>query len=155
MRFGAGLFHVLTIDPSGILERSFKRSRKESPMDQAQYTTFVDVLTQVPDYRKRQGRRHRWLILLSLIATAMASAQRSPEAIARWIGEHRLELFAALPPSVSRLPGVSTIRRTLARLDVLALEQALAAFQPPSASVPAAASAAAQAALQGQAIDGK
>ena len=52
-------------------------------MDRAQYTTLVDVLNQVPDYRKRTGRQHRWMTLLSLIAMALASAQRTPEAIAR------------------------------------------------------------------------
>ena len=51
-----------------------------------------------------QGSQHRWMTLLSLIAVALASAQRTPQAIARWVREHRDELFAALPPSVSRLP---------------------------------------------------
>jgi hypothetical protein len=44
-------------------------------MDQQQYTTLMDVLKHVPDPRKRQGRRHRWLTLLCLIVAAMASAQ--------------------------------------------------------------------------------
>ena len=99
-------------------------------MDRTQYTTLMEVLTQVPDYRKRKGRQHRWLTLLSLIAAAMASAQHTPQAIARWVREHRADLFAVLPATVSRLPSVSTIRRTLARLDVTALETALAAFHP-------------------------
>jgi len=73
-------------------------------MDRAQYTTLVEALKQVPDYRKRKGRQHRWMTLLSLIAMALASAQRTPQAIARWVREHRDDLFAALPPSVSRLP---------------------------------------------------
>src|SRR6266511_4180751 len=101
-------------------------------MDRAQYTTLVEVLNQIPDYRKRKGRQHRSLTLLSLIAMALASAQRTPQAIARWVREHRDELFAALPPSVSRLPSGATLRRALARLSVAALEQALAAFHPPS-----------------------
>ena len=73
-------------------------------MDRTQYTTLLEVLTQVPDYRKRKGRQHRWLTLLSLIAAALASAQHTPQAIARWVREHRADLFAALPPTVSRLP---------------------------------------------------
>ncbi|MDQ2996707.1 MAG: ISAs1 family transposase [Chloroflexota bacterium] len=105
-------------------------------MDRTQSTTLMEVLTQVPDYRKRKGRQHRWLTLLSLIAAAMASAQHTPQAIARWVREQRADRFAALPPTVSRLPSGSTIRRTLARLDVTALETALAAFQPPAAPVP-------------------
>src|SRR5512134_3147810 len=101
-------------------------------MDRVQYTTLVDVLKQVPDPRKRKGRRHRWVMVLSLIAAAMASAQRTPQAIARWIGAHRLEVLAALPPSVSRLPSAATIRRVLALVDVARLEQALAALAPPA-----------------------
>ncbi|MGA9223874.1 MAG: transposase family protein, partial [Pseudomonas graminis] len=101
-------------------------------MDQQQYTTLVDVLKQVPDPRKRKGRRHRWLTLLCLIVAAVASAQHTPRAIARWVQEHREELFAVLPPSVSRLPSDATLRRALARLDVAVLEQALTAFQPPT-----------------------
>lgn len=122
-------------------------------MDRTQYTTLMEVLTQVPDYRKRKGRLHRWMILLSLIAMALVSAQRTPHAMARWIREHRDDLFAVLPPTVSRLPSGATIRRTLARLDVAALEQALAAFHPPS--TPAPTPPAAPASLQGVALDGK
>lgn len=100
-------------------------------MDRVQYTTLVDVLKQLPDPRDRKGRRHRWVIVLSLIAAALASAQRTPQAIARWLNAHHLEVLAALPPSVSRLPSASTIRRVLALVDVTRLEQALSAFAPP------------------------
>ena len=124
-------------------------------MDQAQYTTLMEVLNQVPDYRKRKGRLHRWMTLLSLIAMALASAQRTPQAIARWIHEHRADLFAVLPATVSRLPSGATIRRALAWLDVAALEKALAAFHPPPAPVPVLALAPTSAPLQGVAIDGK
>jgi len=121
-------------------------------MDQQQYTTLVEVFSHVPDPRKRQGRRHRWLTLLCLIVAALASAQRTPRAIARWVQSHREELFAVLPASVSRLPCEATLRRALALLDVTCLEQALSAFAPPlTAPEPAAP----EAALQGAAIDGK
>ena len=123
-------------------------------MDQQQYTTLVDVLKQVPDPRKRKGRRHRWLTLLCLIVAAVASAEHTPRAIARWIQEHREELFAVLPPSVSRLPSDATVRRALARLSVVVLEQALTAFQPPT-TPPAEAPAPPPNTLQGVAIDGK
>jgi predicted transposase YbfD/YdcC len=115
----------------------------------------MEVLTQVPDYRKRKGRLHGWTILLSLIAMAVASAQRTPQAIARWVHEHRDDLFAVLPPTVSRLPSGATIRRTLARLDVAALEQALTAFHPPSTPAPTPLPTPAPASLQGVALDGK
>ena len=105
-------------------------------MDRAQYTTLEEVLNQVPDYRKRTGRQHRWMPLLNLSAVALASAQRTPQAIARWVCAHRGDLFAVLPPSGARLPSGATLRRARARLDVAAVEQALAAFHPPSAPEP-------------------
>ena len=123
-------------------------------MDQQQYTTLVDVLKHLPDPRKRKGRRHRFLTLLCLIVAALASAHRTPRAIARWIHSHREELFALLPASVSRLPSEATIRRALARLDVAVLEQALTLFRPPASS-PADAAAGSPDALQGVALDGK
>lgn len=123
-------------------------------MDQQQYTTLVEVLKQVPDPRKRQGQRHRWITLLSLIAAALSSAQRTPQEIIRWVHSRRAELFASLPPTVSRLPSGATIRRALAQLDVAALETALSAFHPPSTAV-AATSPTSPAPLQGLAIDGK
>jgi DDE_Tnp_1-associated/Transposase DDE domain len=125
-------------------------------MDRAQYTTLMEVLNQVPDYRKRKGRLHRSLTLLSLIAMALASAQRTPQAIARWVGEHRDDLFAILPPTVARLPSGATIRRALSRLDVAALEAALAAFHPaPTAGPAGAPTSTTPVPLQGVAIDGK
>jgi predicted transposase YbfD/YdcC len=123
-------------------------------MDQQQYTTLVAVLKQVPDPRKRKGRRHRWLTLLCLIVAAVASAQHTPRAIARWVQEHREDLFRVLPPSVSRLPSDATLRRALAQLDVAVLEQALTAFQPPT-TPPAEAAAPQPDTLQGVAVDGK
>src|ERR1041384_2275438 len=123
-------------------------------MDQQQYTTLVEVLKQVPDPRKRKGRRHRWLTLLCLIVAAVASAQHTPRAIARWVQEHREDLFCVLPPSVSRLPSDATLRRALAQLSVAVLEQALTAFQPPTAASPDA-PATPPDTLQGVACDGK
>jgi predicted transposase YbfD/YdcC len=123
-------------------------------MDQQQYTTLVDVFSHLPDPRKRKGRQHRWLTLLCLIAAALASAYRTPRAIARWVHSHREELFAVLPASVSRLPSEATIRRALALLDVAVLEQALTAFHPPAPEAPDTAASPPDA-LQGVAIDGK
>jgi hypothetical protein len=73
-------------------------------VDRTQYTTLLEVLRQVLDYRKRQRRQHRWMTRLSLIAVATASAQHTPQATARWVREHCADLFAALPPTVRAFP---------------------------------------------------
>jgi len=137
-------------------------------MDTKQYSALVDVFMHVPDPRKRKGQRHHWTILLSLIAAAMASACRTPAAMARFIREQHDELLAALPPTVVSLPHESTLRRALAALDVQAFERELGDFlapppaksapvddaAPPSAT-PVPADDAAPQPLQGLALDGK
>jgi predicted transposase YbfD/YdcC len=116
-----------------------------------QYSGMLERFKDVPDPRTRPNRIYRWELLWALISAAMASACQTPAAIARWIKEHRDHLLAALPPSVSRLPGESTIRRTLSSVDASKLDAALtrapAALQEaaPDPSTP----------LVGQAIDGK
>jgi predicted transposase YbfD/YdcC len=86
----------------------------------------------------------------------MASACQTPAAIARYITEHRDELLAVLPPTLTRLPSESTIRRTLSCVDASLLDAALttpptpaplAPLPPVAADVPNP--------LLGLAIDGK
>jgi len=46
-------------------------------MDTYQHTTLMDALRQIPDPRKARGKRHDWLILLTLIASAVASGNQN------------------------------------------------------------------------------
>jgi DDE family transposase len=57
-------------------------------MDQSESTTLTCVLAQVPDPRKRRGRRHAWPLLWTLICTALLSEHRTPHAIAHWVQFH-------------------------------------------------------------------
>lgn len=94
-------------------------------MVQLQYSDLLERFKHVPDPRTRPNRIYPWPLLWGLISAAMASACRTPTAIARWIREHRDDLFAVLPPTLVRLPCESTIRRTLASVDPSQLEAAL------------------------------
>ena len=119
----------------------------------AQYSGLVEVFKRLPDPRHRKGRRHRWPTLLMLITAALASACRTPRAIARWVQEHQEDLLAALPSTVLNLPSEATLRRALASVDLETLEQELRTIQsqaapPPSHSDPTAPP-------RGVAIDGK
>ncbi len=119
-------------------------------MDAPQYSTLMEVLADVPDPRQRRGKRHAWVVLLTLISAALVCQHRTGRAMGQWVEEHAQELLIALPLSQPRLPSTSTLRRALRHLDVAALEERLAHF-----THTLAAAAATAAPWQGQAVDGK
>jgi len=116
------------------------------------------VLSAIPDPRKARGKQYSWVLLLTLISSALASGERNGHGIATWVAEHATALVVWLRPERGRLPSESTLRRVLRQVDVAALEQRLAGY-----ICPLAVAAEAQAAivspqgeiLQGQARDGK
>src|SRR5687768_945891 len=109
-------------------------------MVQLQYSGMLESFKEVPDPRTRPNRIYPWQLLWGLISAAMSSACQTPSAIARWIGEHRDDLLAVLPPTLVRLPCESTIRRTLAAVDASLLDAALTKLPTlsPPAPVPSA-----------------
>jgi predicted transposase YbfD/YdcC len=127
-------------------------------MDQPQYSTLMDALTDVPDPRNARGKQYPWTLLLTLLCSAVASGQQSGHGIASWVAEHAPTLLAWLQPERRRLPSESTLRRALRQLDVVALEQRLALFTQAlqQAAAPHDWLVSAQGEiLQGQALDGK
>lgn len=127
-------------------------------MDQPKYTTLIESLQSVPDPRKARGKRHSWLLVLTLIAAALASGQRTVNAIAGWVREHADELRDCLHPPKGRLPSGSTFYRAVRAVDLAALEAQLSEFTEPLV-VDTAASATITTpegqVLYGQALDGK
>jgi predicted transposase YbfD/YdcC len=127
-------------------------------MDEPQYSTLMEALSAVPDPRKARGKQYSWILLLTLVSSALASGERSGHGIASWVAEHAAALLVWLRPERERLPSESTLRRALRRVDVVALEQRLAQY-----TCPIAVAAEPQLAiisslgeiLQGQALDGK
>jgi hypothetical protein len=97
-------------------------------MDILQDSTFMDALTDLPDPRKRRGRRHAWHVILTLSSAALSAGCRTPPAIGQWIHLHAAALHASLCPSVKRLPSEATVVRALRQVDVTALEQRIAQF---------------------------
>lgn len=127
-------------------------------MDEPQYSTLMEALSAVPDPRKARGKQFSWILLLTLVSSAVASGERSGHGIASWVAEHAAALLVWLRPERERLPSESTLRRALRRVDVVALEQRLAQYTCPIAvaAEPQVAIISAQGEiLQGQALDGK
>lgn len=125
-------------------------------MDHPESTTLANVFAQLPDPRKRRGKRHGWTLIWTTICTALLSEQRTPHAIAHWIQLHADELLARLQPARRQVPSEATIRRALRQVDRSVLEQRLATFaqhlpEPSAPAVPAPATLP----PHGLAIDGK
>ena len=91
-------------------------------MDQPKYTTLTDALKSIPDPRRARGKRYSWLFLLTLIVAALASGQKTVNAIADWVKLHADELRESLKPPKGRLPSGSTFYRTVRMIDLAALE---------------------------------
>lgn len=126
-------------------------------MDSGQYSTLMDALKAIPDPRKRRGKRHAWLHLLTLLVAGLASGEKSARAIAHWARLHANELRQFLP-AMQRIPSEATILRTLRQIDGARLDQLVTVY---TASLPSTTDHAGciitlqGEVLQGQALDGK
>lgn len=127
-------------------------------MDQSKYTTLTEALSAIPDPRHARGKRHAWLFLLTLIAAALTSGQKTVNAIADWVRLHADELRDSLKPPKGRMPSGSTFYRVVRGIDLVRLEAQLAGLMEPLASATAAQAAITTSegqVLHGQALDGK
>jgi predicted transposase YbfD/YdcC len=128
------------------------------PMDQPKYITLTETLRSVPDPRHARGKRYSWLFLLTLIAAALASGQKTVNAIADWVKLHADELCEALKPPKGRMPSGSTFYRAVRAIDLVTLEVQLSDFAEPLATARANSASITTSEgkiLQGQALDGK
>lgn len=127
-------------------------------MDQGQYSTLTEAFKSVPDPRQARGRRYPWRLLLTLVAAALASGQKTVNAIAGWVHEHADELGDTLHPPNGRLPSGSTFYRAVRAVDLVALEAQLSNWAKPLAvetATSATLTTPAGQLLHGQALDGK
>jgi DDE_Tnp_1-associated len=81
-----------------------------SPIPAARSQYLLDLLTQVPDPRKRHGRRHPLAGLLAVGVAAVIAGARSFTAIGQWAADAGPEVLAVL--GAARGPAEeSTFRR--------------------------------------------
>jgi DDE_Tnp_1-associated len=91
--------------------------------------SLLDALRCVPDGRQRRGRRYSQAAMLSFAVCAMLCGARSLYAIAQWGRDQAsAELRTALGIERSSTPSVATLFRLFRDLDLVAFEQALAAW---------------------------
>src|ERR1700733_6602447 len=86
-----------------------------SPIPDARCHYLLDLLAQVPDPRKRKGRRHPLAGLLAVGIAAVVAGSRSFAAIGQWAADAGPDVLAAL--GAARGPaGGATFRRAFARV---------------------------------------
>ncbi|MDZ4684114.1 MAG: transposase family protein [Planctomycetaceae bacterium] len=116
-------------------------------------------LAQVPDPRGRQGRCHVFKATLTFTATltavvcAILQNCRGFEAIGQWLHELPVDFCQTLEFH-RRPPTASGVRKLLARIDVVAFEQALTDWTTDLLGEPAAPDGLSETALDGQVLRG-
>jgi hypothetical protein len=101
----------------------FRPSAPEAPL--LSPLSLPEVLATLPDPRSRQGRRHPLHAILGLVTLGLLLGRRSLDAIAQLGRNHGPPLAHALGFTRGKTPSKSSLSRTLRRLGVEALEQAL------------------------------
>jgi DDE_Tnp_1-associated/Transposase DDE domain len=94
----------------------------EAPMTPC---TLFDALATLPDPRSRHGRVHPLPAVMGLVALALLMGRKSLKGIARFGRQYGAPLAHALGFRRGKTPTVSTLSRTLRRLDARHLEAAL------------------------------
>ena len=95
-----------------------------SPMSATRGQYLLDLLAQVPDPRKRRGRRHQLAGLLAVGIAAVTAGSRSFAAIGQWAADAGPEVLAGL--GADRGPAEeSTFRRAFALVSADRLDQVL------------------------------
>ena len=99
-----------------------------SPMTDAARTRYLlDLLSQVPDQRKKRGRRHPLAGLLAIGIAAVTAGSRSFTAIGQWAADAGPDVLAAL--GADRGPAdESTYRRAFAQVSADILDCVLGAW---------------------------
>jgi len=125
----------------------------EEPMTQI-VPPLAEMLADLPDFRRAQGKRHPLLALLLLASVAMLCGARSQSAITDWGKNYGLARRKHLGFTRRDAPSQSTIQRLFAGIDVSLLEARLSVWaQRALVQLPATDCAAPP--LEGIAMDGK
>ena len=111
---------------------------------------LLDMLAEVPDPRKKKGRRHPLVSMLALTVVGLLCGQRSYTQIAKWARLHP-DLPNALGFTAKQTPAASTFHYLYQRLDITAVEKTLTQWTTQTL----ARSSISTSDLKGLAIDGK
>ena len=89
---------------------------------------LIEVLADVPDFRKSQGKRHSLAAILALSCAAILCGYKSYGAMAEWGKHYGRTLAQRLGFRDGKTPCVGTLHTIFRRLDKQALETVLSAW---------------------------
>jgi hypothetical protein len=98
-----------------------------SPIPAARSQYLLDLLAQVPDPRRKRGRRHPLTGLLAVGIAAVIAGSKSFAAIGQWAADAGLEALAVLG-AVRGAAEESTFRRAFALVSADVLDRVLGAW---------------------------
>ena len=116
---------------------------------------LIEVLAEVPDFRRAAGKRHPLPAILALACAATLCGYRSYGAMAEWGHHYGVELAQALGFKSGKTPCVGTLHTVLTQLDHQALEAPLGQWAQEVLAASGTAKSAAKNTAQVVAIDGK
>ncbi len=105
---------------------------------------LIEVLCEVPDFRRKQGRRYSLAAILTLACAAILCGYKSYGAMAEWGQHYGRDLAQALGFKDGKTPSIGTLHTVFRRLDKQKLETVLAQWaqsvlpQTPATSAPEA-----------------
>jgi len=99
--------------------------------------TILESLSELPDVRRAQGRRHEVSHVIVCLLLSTLSGARSWREHADFVERHRAVLLERLRPAKDRLPSYSTLRRVALALDFDALSAAFVRWARPRIGVEA------------------
>ncbi len=93
-----------------------------------QRAAILEAFSDLPDQRRRQGKRHSLPLCLALFTLAVAAGNQGFLAIGDWLESYHEQLSEVFGVEKQRLPSYSTIRRTLLSIEYQDYSASLAKF---------------------------
>jgi predicted transposase YbfD/YdcC len=89
------------------------------------YPPLIEILSEIPDFRKAKGKRHPLPAILALACVATMCGCRGYKAVAEWGRNHDRRLAKALGFTHKKTPCASTLRTIFGNICVSLLEKEL------------------------------